>query len=415
MISSNVCLAILSFAWSFSSLGYVPGLLVNFGIGGLTWYTSYVLWEYCMLHPEARDICDIGYLLFGKSWIAYELTTIGLCLNNIFIMGLHVLTGSKILNTDSNHAICTTGFVFIFLIICIIASVPRTLRHVSYMGVVSAIFMGLCVLLVMIFSGVEDHPAYGYGGAWPALGPVKSLAFPPKGVDFVAGLNAVLNITFTWVGQICYPTFIAEMERPQDFPKALTVLTFVEFIIFSLAGVIGYRYLGQYATAPAVGSLSPVFKKISFSFAIIPTIVIGVIYANVVSKYLYNRLLRNSRHKHSNTWQGWSAWIAVVVITWLLGMVVAEVIPSFGDLLSLMSALFDSFFGFIFWAVAYYKLHYGRLWSSPKYILLSILNIIIFVIGLFMLGPGTYTSVKAIIADYQGVIQHPFTCDDNSL
>ena len=56
-------------------------------------------------------------------------------------------------------------------------------------------------------------------------------------------------------------------------------------------------------------------------------------------------------------------------------------------------------FGFIYWAVAYYHMNRGKLWSSPLKSTMTIINIFIFALGLFMLGPGLYTSVDAIIAD----------------
>jgi len=68
-----------------------------------------------------------------------------------------------------------------------------------------------------------------------------------------------------------------------------------------------------------------------------------------------------------------------------------------GDFLGIMSAAFDSFYGFIFWATAYYQLEYGRFWTSPGKIALTIANILIMILGLFMLGPGLYTSVQAIV------------------
>jgi hypothetical protein len=70
-----------------------------------------------------------------------------------------------------------------------------------------------------------------------------------------------------------------------------------------------------------------------------------------------------------------------------------------GDFLSIMSATFDSFYGFIFWAMAYYHLNRGRVWSSPLKSAESVANIVIMALGLFMLGPGLYTSIEAIILD----------------
>jgi uncharacterized membrane protein YphA (DoxX/SURF4 family) len=70
-----------------------------------------------------------------------------------------------------------------------------------------------------------------------------------------------------------------------------------------------------------------------------------------------------------------------------------------GDFLSIMSAAFDSFFGFIFWAFAYYHIHKTHLFQGPGNTVMTFINILILALGLFMLGPGLYTSVDAIIAD----------------
>ncbi|KAE9991877.1 hypothetical protein EG327_010664 [Venturia inaequalis] len=247
-------------------------------------------------------------------------------------------------------------------------SVPAhgPLNHVSFMSMFSAACMGIAILLFLIFAGIEDAPGYGYNGTYPTAGPVKTYASPLPGTTWVSCMNAVLNITFLWVPQILFPTFISEMEKPQDFPKALAVLGAVSTILFIVPPAIGFRYLGQYATAPAFGSLGVVaYKKASFAFVIVPTLVIGVIYANVSAKFVYSRLMGTSRHAHSNTLTGWTVWAAVMAVIWTIAFIFAEVIPSMGDFLSLLGAAFDSFFGFIYFAVAYWQLYRGRLFSGP--------------------------------------------------
>jgi hypothetical protein len=47
---------------------------------------------------------------------------------------------------------------------CFFFSIPRTLKHVSFMGVVSAICMAIAMLLTLVYSGIQDHPVYGYNG-----------------------------------------------------------------------------------------------------------------------------------------------------------------------------------------------------------------------------------------------------------
>lgn len=159
-----------------------------------------------------------------------------------------------------------------------------------------------------------------------------------------------------------------------------------------------YGYTGtQYNTAPAFGSLGNVtYKKVAFSFMIPTLIFLGVLYASVSARFVFFRIFENSRHKSSHTVVGWASWAAILAATWVLAFIIAEVIPFFADLLSLMSSLFDSFFGWIFWGVAYIRMRaadYGpdfyrqrgfRGWFG------FILNVFIVLVGLFFLSAGTY-------------------------
>lgn len=217
LFTEYVCLAILSFPWAFSYLGMAGGLLATFGIGLGALYTSLTLWRYCLRHPHLLNICDIGYQIFGKSKIAYELTALALILNNVFIMGLHTLTGSEILNTLSEHGTCSLVFSLVIMIVSILLTLPRKLEQLTGLGIVSAISMFISILLVLIFTGIQ--------GTQPAVEnfsePVHITAFAPKGTSFVNGFSAVLNIVFTWIGRCMLPlpvmpTFRVVRCRPCD-------------------------------------------------------------------------------------------------------------------------------------------------------------------------------------------------------
>jgi len=206
------------------------------------------------------------------------------------------------------------------------------------------------------------------------------------------------------------------MEKPEDFPKSLAVLTAISFFLFIIPPAIGFRYLGQYSTAPAFGSLGvESYKKGSFAFVIVPTIIIGVIYANVSAKFIYSRIMGKSRHAHSNTFIGWGVWFAVMAGIWAIAFVFSEVVPSMGDFLSLLGAAFDSFFGFIYFAVAYFSMYKGRFFSGAFRSASTLVHIFVMLVGLFLLGPGLYAAVEAIIADYSGSVRPAFSCANLSL
>lgn len=353
LFAEYICLAIMSFPYSYSVLGLVPGLILTVVVAALVLYTSLIVWEFCLRHPEVRDVCDIGQMLFWNSKWAWWFTAVMFVLNNTFIQGFHCLVGAKYLNTMSNHSVCTIGFSAIMAVVSFICSMPRTFSALARIATFSAFFTFVSVLLATIFAGIEPHPK-GY----PKYGEPVVLAIPAAGTTFVAGMNAFMNISYTFIGQITIPSFIAEMRNPKDFPKALWAITIAEVILFSLVGSIVYAYTGtNYNTAPAFGSLgNEVYLKVSFSFMIPTLIFLGVLYASVSARFVFFRLFRGSNHMGNHTIVGWASWVGILACTWILAFIIAEVIPFFSDLLSLMSSLFDSFFGFIFWGVAYLRM-----------------------------------------------------------
>jgi hypothetical protein len=122
-----------------------------------------------------------------------------------------------------------------------------------------------------------------------------------------------------------------------------------------------------------------------------------------------------SRHAHSNTIIGWGVWAAVMAGIWLIAFIFAEIIPSMGDFLSLLGAAFDSFFGFIFFAVAYYHMRRGEFFKSAWRSLMTVIHVIVLLVGLFLLGPGLYAAVKQITLDYSGTTTPAFSCADLSI
>ncbi|KAL9607813.1 MAG: hypothetical protein Q9167_007307 [Letrouitia subvulpina] len=324
---------------------------------------------------------------------------------------------------NNNSGVCTVGYSAITAVISFICSLPRTFDTLSKIATLSAFFTFVSVLLAAIFAGIEDHPN-GYdtpGGGKTGLltGEPIVLAVPAKGTTFVAGMNAFLNISYTFIGQITLPSFIAEMKNPADFPKALWAVTICEIIVFSLVGSVVYAYTGtQYNVAPAFGSLgNTLYKKVSFSFMIPTLIFLGVLYASVSARFIFFRIFEGTRHKGNHTVIGWSAWAGILAITWILAFIVAEVIPFFSDLLSLMSSLFDSFFGFIFWGTAYFRMRradYGPGWVSRRGIrglTGFVSNVIVILIGCYMLTAGTYATVQSIIDHYNaGTVKGVFAC-----
>jgi hypothetical protein len=59
---------------------------------------------------------------------------------------------------------------------------------------------------------------------------------------------------------------------------------------------------------------------------------------------VFFRIYAKSEHRYSNTLKGWFVWSGIIAITWVLAFIIAEIIPFFSDMLSLMSSLFGELF-----------------------------------------------------------------------
>ncbi|KZV98582.1 hypothetical protein EXIGLDRAFT_807423 [Exidia glandulosa HHB12029] len=416
LFSQYICLAILSFPWSFSVLGMVPGVLVTGAVAASVQYTSLVLWRFCLAHPHVRDASDIGATLFaeifGEKWrrTAYNATSVSYVLYNTFIQGVHCLVMAKLLNTLSDGALCTVAFTAIAACIMFIVSLPRPLAHLSSLGTFSVVMMSVTVLLAVVFSAVQGTPR-AYDPV--TLGEPRVHILSPPGTNFVSGMAAFLNIKYTFVGQTTLPSFIAEMKEPKDFPKALWAVTIAEVIMYTLCGAVMYHFIGeQYMTAPAFGSLRSPYLKIAFAVAIPTVSYVGALYASISARFILFRLFApSSRHRTHNTLLGWGIWVGLLITTWLAAFVLAEAIPFFSDMLALIGALFGGWFGFIFWAMAYLALNPTRTqrWGTPWRTFETLVNYTLIGLGVFTLVAGTYVSVQSIIVNSRSG-QGSFSC-----
>lgn len=123
------------------------------------------------------------------------------------------------------------------------------------------------------------------------------------------------------------------MARPEDFGKALYLCTFLEIILFTLGGAIGYYYIGdEYIASPAYGALLEPYTKIVAAFTLPTLIVVGVLYSNITTRFLFLRIFDvDSKHRLEHTVKGWSIWIGLVAVVWVISWIIAEGIPFFNE------------------------------------------------------------------------------------
>ncbi|KAJ5149890.1 Amino acid transporter transmembrane [Penicillium atrosanguineum] len=379
MVAETISLGILSLPAAMAGLGLVPALIVLIGMGLLATYTGYLIGKFKQMHPHISSMADAGEVLMGR--FGRELFGTAQLLFLIFIMASHILTFTVALNTITGHATCSIVFGIVGMVISCLMSLPRTLAKVSWLSLVSFVSIFSAVMITMIAVGIQNPNA---------------IVHPTVETNLITGFTAASNIAFSYASHNTFFTFIAELKDPKDFPKALALLQTVDMTLYIVASVVIYRFTGADVASPALGSADSLISKIAYGIAL-PTIVIaGVINSHVAAKSIYIRVFAGTDRMHKSDLVAVGSWIAISFSLWLIAWIIASAIPVFSDLLSLITALFGSWFTFGFTGL--FGLHMSRgLWlSSPKQTIQTFVNIFSICVCVILCGLGLYVSGKSI-------------------
>ncbi|KAJ6144433.1 hypothetical protein N7470_008328 [Penicillium chermesinum] len=391
MICESVSLGVLSLPSAVATLGLVPGVILIVGLGLLATYTGYNIGLMRERYPHIQNLGDAGEILLGP--FGRELFGIGQFLFCLFVMGSHILTFRVMMNTITNHGTCSIVFALVGMLISLILSIPRTMKGMTWISFASFVSIFSAVMITMISVGVQEHP----GRTIQAT----------VDTNLYTAFQAVSNIVFAYCAHVAFFGLIAEMESPQDFKKSLFMLQGFEICLYLTASVVIYYYVGTDVKSPALTSAGPLMKKIAYGIAI-PTIVgAGVVNGHIGLKYIYFRLCAKSGLIHQRSFKSIGIWVGLGVSCWVLAWIIAEAIPVFSDLNSLISALFASWFSYGLSGIYWLHLNRGEWFASPRKIALTVLNIVVALFGLALCGLGLYASGTAIHDDTNS---SSFTC-----
>ena len=101
------------------------------------------------------------------------------------------------------------------------------------------------------------------------------------GVKFVSAFVSVTNVIFAYTGHVAFFAFISELEKPEDFPKALFLLQAIDMTLYLVVSVVVYAYTGKKVKSPALSSAGKTLEKVAYGVALPTIIVAGVIYMHV--------------------------------------------------------------------------------------------------------------------------------------
>ncbi|KAK6606618.1 amino acid transporter [Botrytis cinerea] len=216
----------------------------------------------------------------------------------------------------------------------------------------------------------------------------------------IAFLNLSNNGACSVVFGVVSAIILLVLAIPPSFAD-VAILGYIDFV--SIMAAIGITIV---ATAVVSGSSAG-----AFGVALPVIFISGSINCTVVARYIHGRVYKNSVVRFINTKKGWLTWLGLISFLTIIAWVIAEAIPFFSDLLSIMSALFVSGFTFYFPAMMWFMLIKKGKWYARENLFLSVVNGAVFVIGIVVLVGGTYAAVEDIKNQYaEGTVRGAFTC-----
>ncbi|GAA5998476.1 uncharacterized protein JCM10292_002723 [Rhodotorula paludigena] len=408
---SQIGLGVLSIPSVFSTIGLVPGIIVILAMAVITTWTLLVVGDFKLRHPEVYSLSDCGQLIFGR--VGAEIFGFAYFLLTTMIAGLGLLSLSTALNAISLHATCTA----VFVAVAVVATYPfasfRKLENVAWITWIGLFSIIVAVLVVTIAVGAGTRPAPA-----PKTGPLDIELVVFGKPTFAAAMNAVANVLAAYGGGPAAMPIVSEMREPRYFPRAVVLCQSLVTAFYLAVGIVVYVYAGQYVASPALGTAGVLIKRVAYGLALPGLLVSSILFTHLPAKWVFVRLLRNSRHLNHATKTHWAVWLSCTLACLLFSYVIASAIPVFGGLVGLASALFGTLMSLhaeAFMHLYDVRHHFASRDGRPRFFWLGVASsVFVLLVGSLILVGGTYGSITSIIDDYSSSGGRPWTCADNS-
>lgn len=180
----------------------------------------------------------------------------------------------------------------------------------------------------------------------------------------VSDTSKVARLTVITVAHATFFGFASESEDPRNFPKSLAMLQVVDTVMYLVSAMVIYHYAGPDVRSPALSSAGPLMKKVCYGLAIptvsrelyvqvqransnitLQVVISGVVMGHVACKYIYVRIFRGTDHMHQRSFLSIGSWVGIALAVWTVAWIIAESIPVFNDLLSLIVSTKSSLLG----------------------------------------------------------------------
>jgi amino acid permease len=323
-----------------------------------------------------EDIGEQALGIWGRRIVAFFqiITLFGVCTIFLILIGgnMNTLVGQLSLH----------DWIFIFAALLIPIAWLKTMNEVSVLalfGVIASLYVAAVVVIKGFLRAADPE-----GGA----------TIHYDVVNWNGLSNAINIIVFSFGGHSVLPNIISHVQQPKkNYAKVTTYSYFLIAVIYMLTAAGGYAGWGvdtQDKILDNMNDSSPVVKA-AYAFITAHVVLAYPIPLNPISLALEDWLGTNKKTGKSEL----ASRIVGRTILVLLTVLVASVVPYFGDILSLVSALSIVVVAFVLPPWFYYLLHPHKTFTTFE--LATMIFIVVF--GVLSSGIGIYYAIKDLVHD----------------
>ncbi|BGP43404.1 hypothetical protein JCM10449v2_007439 [Rhodotorula kratochvilovae] len=371
-----VALGTLSFPSTFKRLGMAGGLITNTAFIAIAYLSAWVMVDFKKRYPHVLNAADAAEVLFGR--VGYLVAGTAIVFKSIGLAASHILAGKLAIVTFDSGANCAIGWALLIAGISAILSYNRKWSGLMGLSVLSLTCIIVACIITMVGAGTQDPSRLEKNGE-----AIRWVAFNTE-VSLADAIGAITNCVFAYGQNMAVLTFLPEMKRPEDFKKSIALMQGFQLVIYSIVGSVLYSYGGQYTPSPALTMTEHKLAIASYAFALVTIIVSGIVAVNVGAKFFYTVLFRNSPLLTSSSWTAQGAWLAIIFAMYGVAFILAELIPFFNQLLTIVSCLTSTWFVCGFAGMLWLHMNNARVpgrtdgagwFSSPVKIALFIISV----------------------------------------
>jgi amino acid permease len=265
------------------------------------------------------------------------------------------------------------------------------------------------VLTLTIAVGVQERPS-----AAPQTGLYHSDYKLVGSPTFIEAMSAINGFMFAYAGTPGFFAIISEMREPKDYNKAMFTCQGTMTAVYLIVGIVVYYFCGSFVASPALGSAGPLLKRVCYGLALPGLIVTACIVSHFPAKYVFLRVLKDSKHLVSNSKVHWVTWLSCTLSATIVAYIICSAVPNFGSLVSLVGALLAPLMSLqplgMMWLYDNFK---GRT-RDIRWMCGVAISFTAIIVGTYIMVAGSYAAIFEIVNDYKSGRSGAWSCADNS-